>query len=178
MNPDHLQTVLAHYPDVFQPELGMMKDFKAKIFVDPTVSPHFCKARSVPYAMRSLVEAELDKLVDQGILTPVKPTDWAAPIVPVMKADKTSVRICGDFKQTVNKASPIDKYSISRIEDLFTKLPGGRTFTKLDMSQGYQQLCLDEESQKFVVIILLKDFSAIINYPLIISSAPGIFQSH
>ena len=44
VNSDHLKTVLAHYSDVFQPELGMMKDFKAKIFVDPTVTPRFCKA--------------------------------------------------------------------------------------------------------------------------------------
>ena len=176
MNPDHLQTVLAHYSDVFQPELGMMKDFKAKIYVDPTVPPRFCKARSVPYAMRSLVEAELDKLVDQGILTPVKHADWAAPIVPVMKADKKSVRICGDFKQTVNKASPIDKYPIPRIEDLFAKLAGGRTFTKLDMSQAYQQLCLDEESQKFVVINTSKGLFRYNRLPFGISSAPGIFQ--
>ena len=54
----------------------MMKDFiKAKIFVNPTVPPCFCKGQSVPYVMRSLVEAELDKLVDQGILTPVKHAD-------------------------------------------------------------------------------------------------------
>ena len=55
--------------------------------------------------MRSLVEAELDKLVDQGILTPVQHADWATPIVPIMKADQKSVRICGDFKQTVNKVT-------------------------------------------------------------------------
>ena len=96
-----------------------MKDFKAKIFVDPTVPPRFCKARPVPYAMRLLVESELDKLVDQRILTPVQHADWAAPIVPIMRADQKSVRICGDFKQTVNKASTIDKYPIPKIEDLF-----------------------------------------------------------
>ena len=55
---------------------------------------------------------------------------WSAPIVPVMKADCQSVRICGDFKQTVNKAPPLDKY-------LFSQLAGGQKFTKLDMSQAY-----------------------------------------
>ena len=176
VNPDHLQTVLTQYSDVFQPELGMMKDFKAKIFVDPTIPLRFCKARSVPYAMRSLVEAELDKLVNQGILTPVKHADWAAPIVPIMKADRKSVRICGDFKQTVNKASPIDKYPIPKIEDLFAKLAGGQKFTKLGMSQAYQQICLDEESQKFVVINTSKGLFRYNRLPFGISSAPGIFQ--
>ena len=130
----------------------MLKDFKVKIFVDPSVPPHFYKARSIPYAMRPLVEAELDKLVDQGILTAVQHADWAAPIVPIMKADQKSVRICGDFKLTVNKASPLDKYPIPKVEDLFARLAGGHKFTKLDMSQAYQQLCLDEDSKKYVVI--------------------------
>ena len=52
-----------------------------------------------------MVEAELDKLVTQGILMPVQHADWAAPIVPIMKADKKSVRICGDYKQTVTTRS-------------------------------------------------------------------------
>ena len=83
VNSDQLQTVLTQYSEVFKPELGTMKNFKAKIFVNPTVPPRFC----VLYAMRLLVEAELDKLVTQGILTPVEYADWAAPIVPIIKAD-------------------------------------------------------------------------------------------
>ena len=73
----------------------------------------------MPYAMRPLVETQLDKLVQENILTPIKHADWAAPIVPVMKADQKSVQICGDFKQTVNKASTLDKYPIPKIEDQF-----------------------------------------------------------
>ena len=96
---DQLQAVLTQYSDVFTPELGKMRIFKAKIFMDPSVLPRFYKARSVPYAMKLLVEAELDKLVKQGILTPVQHADWAAPIVLIMKADQKSVRICGDFSE-------------------------------------------------------------------------------
>ena len=50
---------------------------------------------------------------------------WAAPIVPV-KEDGT-IRICGDYKQTVNKATKCDKYSIPKTEDIFAALnKGGR----------------------------------------------------
>ena len=51
------------------------------------------------YAYRALVNKELDRLVDQDVLTPVQFADWAAPIVPVLQSDKQSVRICGDFKK-------------------------------------------------------------------------------
>ena len=55
----------------------------------------------------------------------------------------------GDFKQTVHQASKLDRYPIPRIQDLFATLAGGKTFTKLDMSQAYQ---LDEGSQALVTI--------------------------
>ena len=176
VNIDKLQEVLNQYSDVFNPGVGTLKEYKAHIFVDPTVPPKFCKARSIPYAMRPLVETQLDKLVQEGILTPMQHADWAAPIVPVMKADRQSVRICGDFKQTVNKASPLDKYPIPKIEDLFSQLAGGQKFTKLDMSQAYQQICLDDDSKKYVVINTLKGLFQYNRLPFGISSAPGIFQ--
>ena len=70
----------------------------------------------------------------------------------VLKADGKSVRVCGDFKVTINQASRLDRYPIPKIEDLLARLAGGKLFTKLDMSQAYQQLLLNEESKKYVVI--------------------------
>ena len=91
-------------------------------------------------------EEELDRLVKEGILEPVQFSEWAAPIVPVVKSDHKSVLICGDFKLTVNQASKLNWCPIPRMEDLFTRLAGGKVFSKLDLSQTYQQVLLDEES--------------------------------
>ena len=95
------------------------------------------------------MEAELEKLVKQRILEPVSFSDWAAPIVPVMKADKKSIRICGDFKLTLNCVCKVDHYPIPKIEDLFAKLSGGVMFSKIDLSQAYQQLELDIRGIQF-----------------------------
>ena len=86
--------------------------------------------------------------MSEGIIKPVQFADWAAPIVPVVKSDGKSLRISGDFKLTVNQASKLDRYPIPKVEDLFAKLAGGKAFTKLDMSQAYHQLLLDDESRK------------------------------
>ena len=64
----------------------------------------------------------------------------------------TYVRICGDFKPTANQVSKLDCYPIPKIEDLFSQLAGGKSFTKLDLSQDYQQICLDVESKPYVTI--------------------------
>ena len=48
------------------------------------------------------MEEELERLIKEGTLEPVQFAEWAASIVPVLKSDKSSVRICGDFRQMVN----------------------------------------------------------------------------
>ena len=90
--------------------------------------------------------------MEEGTLEPVQFAGWAATIVMVLKSDKISSRICGDFKQTVNPVSKLDKYSIPKVKDLFATLIGGKLFLKVDLSQAYQQLPLEEESKKLVMI--------------------------
>ena len=78
-------------------------------------------------------------------------SEWAAPIVPVPKGDG-GIRICGDYKVTVNPHLKVDQYPVPTAEDLFVTLAGGQTFTKLDLSHAYQQVVLDEDSRKYVTV--------------------------
>ena len=172
---DGLSVLLQKYSDVFSEKLGTLKNFQAKLFVDDS-KPIYCKARPVPYCIRSKVDSQIDKLLEQNIIEPVPFSDWAAPIVPVLKSDK-SIRICGDFKLTVNRVSKLDRYPIPKIADLFTELSGGTTFTKLDMSQAYQQLELDDQSKSYAVINTHRGLFRYNRLPFGISSAPGIFNA-
>ena len=61
---------------------------------------------------------ELERLV-KGTLEPVDYAEWAAPIVAVLKSDRKSVRICGDFHMTVNPVSKLNRYPLPMVEDLF-----------------------------------------------------------
>lgn len=144
--------------------------------MDASIPPKFCRPRSVPYAMRELVDKELSRLEQEGIIEPVQFAEWAALIVPVLKEDRASVRICGDYKLTVNQAPKLDSYPIPKIKDLFATLAGGKNFSKLDMSQSYQQLPLEEESKKYVVINTQWGLYRYNRLLFGISSAPGIFQ--
>ena len=92
------------------------------MLLDSGATPKFCKAHSVSYFYQEKVENKLDRLVDERMLEPVKYSEWAFPLVAVLKQDKQSVRICGNFKQTVNPVSKPDKYPISKVEHLFAKL--------------------------------------------------------
>ena len=171
-----LHVLLDKYSEVFSEELGTMVGQKATIDITPEAKPRFHKARTVPYAYRQKVEDELTRLVSEGILEPIDSSEWAAPIVPVIKSDKKSVRICGDFRVTVNPVSRLHRYPIPKIEDLFATLKGGKVFTKIDLSQAYQQLILDDESRDLCVINTHKGLYRYTRLPFGVASAPGIFQ--
>ena len=68
-----------------------------------------------------------------------------------MKSDGI-VRICGDYKVTVNRESQVEQYPIPRLENLLVKLGKGNLFSKLDMSHAYNQMMLDEESQNILAL--------------------------
>lgn len=53
---------------------------------------------------------------------------------------------------TINRVSNFDNYPIPKVEDLLESLGGGEKFTKLDLSQAYQQLLLEDESKHYPTI--------------------------
>ena len=90
----------------------------------PDAVPKFCKSRSVPFSIKEVFEEEVVKLERAGILETVTYREWAAPIVAVPKKDG-KIRICGDYKVTVNQALEVDKYN----QMIFLQLwPEGKSF--------------------------------------------------
>uniref|UniRef100_A0A1X7TPJ2 Reverse transcriptase n=1 Tax=Amphimedon queenslandica TaxID=400682 RepID=A0A1X7TPJ2_AMPQE len=180
-----LETFRSHFPFKVLEEssLNTFKDLFRRV-VNSTrkdllclvVTPKFYKPRPIPYAYKKKVEDELQRLSDLGIVSLIQFSEWAAPIVPVLKSDKVNVRICGDYSVTVNKASKLESYPIPKLDDLLAALSGGTIYTKLDMSQAYQQLELDDDSKCFTVINTHKGLFTYNRLPFGISSAPAIFQ--
>ena len=170
-----LRAVLDRHGEVFRDELGRAKGVTATIQVDPKVRPRFFKPRTIPYALKAKVDQELARLERADVIEPIQYSDWAAPIVPVLKRDG-SVRICGDYKVTVNRASTIDTYPLPRVNDLFASLAGGKTFSKLDLAHAYQQIPIDEKSQQLVVINTHRGLFRYKRLPFGVASAPAIFQ--
>lgn len=76
---------------------------------------------------------ELSKLEALGIISPVASSDYATPIVPITKRDG-SVRICGDYKVTVNPVLDTERYPLPKADELFSVLAGAENFSKTDLS--------------------------------------------
>ena len=146
-----LHTTIRSHPNAFQPGLGTIKGITAKLEMKHDAQPYFCKARPVPYAHQEALEAEYSRVESEGIVERVEFSDWATPVVHILKADGTTWSF-GDYAVTINPQLNVPRYPISLPEDVFVKLRGGKRFTKLDLKRAYQQLPLDPDSQQYVTI--------------------------
>ena len=129
----------------------------------------------MPFALNERIEKDFERLVKEDIYEPIQYSKRAAPTVPILKDDGT-VRICGDYKQTINQASLCDKYPVPKTEDLFATLNSGENFSKLDLSHAYQQLLLSPESRPLLTVNTHKGLFQPKRLQFGIHSASGIFQ--
>ncbi len=127
------------------------------------------------HRLRPKVEASLEKLEQEGVLEKVTHSEWGSPIVVVPK--KTGgVRICGDYKVTLNQVLDVDQHPLPKPSDLFATLAGGKVFSKLDLTQAYHQMEVEEKFQHLLTITTHKGLYRYRRLPFGISSAPALFQ--
>lgn len=158
-----LQEVLDRHQPVFQPGLSKMRRVEAK--------PHYYWPRSVPYALTGTIEEEQERLVEEGTLEPIETANWAAPIVPVLKSNKKSIRISDYFCFIVNPVAKLDNCPIPKVETFFREARASLNWTS---NKPYQQLPLEEDSKDFVVIKTHKGLFRYTPLPYGVASAPGI----
>ena len=148
MTPDTVEAVLLKHSNLFRDELGIIIGESLPNYTSVPL-PRFYHPRSIPYALGSRVDQSLEKLVCEEILEAVQFAEWEAPIVPVVKRDG-SIRICGDYKLTVNQIAQVDTYPLPLVQDILASFANGKSFTKLDLAHAYQQLSLDNDSRSYM----------------------------
>ena len=121
-----------------------------------------------------IVSRELDRLEAAGILEKVECSDLAVAIVPVPKKDGT-MRVCGDFNVTINPMLQVDQHPLPNPNELLSTRAGGKTFTKLDLTAAYQQMLLDDESDKLVTLNTHKGLCKCTRLPFGVASAQALF---
>ena len=120
------------FKDVFSKGLGCLKTVKTKLYLQNDAVPVYCKPRVVPFALRPKVEAEIENLLKENVISPIEHSEWATPVVPVVKKNGT-IRLCGDFKVSVNPFFLPNSYPMPTISDIQEKLNGGKCFSKIDL---------------------------------------------
>ncbi|KAK9739143.1 hypothetical protein QE152_g9270 [Popillia japonica] len=198
---EHIRKLLATYGCLFDNKLGKMEGIQAHLKIKEGATPVFVKSRPVPFALLDKIENELDLLVNEGILSKVDNSLWASPIVPVSKANG-DIRICGDFKVSINpylvvdeyhlptidellagdfkvSINPylvVDEYHLPTIDELLATMAGGDKFTKIDLSRAYLQLEVAPEDRHLLTLNTHKGLYQANRLLYGVASAPAIWQ--
>lgn len=171
-----INEIQTNYKDVFKKDRSShIKNMQAKLKLKDGAIPIFHKAYSIPYAMKEEVERELLNLEKSGIIKRVQHSEWASPIVLAKRNDR-KIRVCVDYKVTVNKMLDIEHYPLPLPEDIFNELSGAGNFCVLDLSGAYQQLLLDEHSREYLTINTHLGLFQPTRLQFGISSGPSVFQ--
>uniref|UniRef100_A0A5S6Q766 RNA-directed DNA polymerase n=1 Tax=Trichuris muris TaxID=70415 RepID=A0A5S6Q766_TRIMR len=167
------------YPDVFTNTTGTILGYEAEVHLRDEARPKLFKPRPVPFALRGQIDNELNRLLKEDVLeqvdTATMPIEWASPIVCVVKPSG-KIRICRDFKVTINPHVILDHHPLPRFEELITKLNGGTLFSVIDLKDAYLQMMVSPDSRKYLVIATHRGYFRYKRLPFGLSFAPALFQ--
>lgn len=167
--------IKAKFPRLFEAKLGLCNKTKASLTLKPGSKPIFRKARPVPFAATAPIEAELKRLQLMNVISPIEYSDYAAPIVVVKKSDGR-IRICADYSTGLNDSLEPNKYPLPTPEDINSKLAEFKYFSKIDLSDAFLQIELDDDAKKLMAINTHCGMFQVNRLQPGIKTAPGFFQ--
>ena len=127
----------------------------------------------LPHARRALVNQEVEKMLKMGVIQPSS-SEWCSPVLLVPKKDG-STRFCIDFRR-LNSVAKFDAYPMPSIDDLLDSLGGAKFISSLDLTRGYWQIPLSEESQQKPAFSTPQGLFEFVTMPFGLSGAPATFQ--
>lgn len=172
-----INSILGNYSNLFKENTGVAKNFTYNIELKPDVSPVFKRARPVPFSLQSRVEDELLRLENENIITKVSFSDWATPVVPVVKPNG-AIRLCADYSVTVNPNIKVPQHPFPGFEEIFSKLSGGQLFTTLDIRTAFLHIPTSKASSKILTINTHKGLYNVNRLMYGISAAPAVWQNY
>lgn len=170
-----LESILSSHQQVFDDNPGLFNLQTVKLNMRQDAVPIFLKPRPLPIAMVKKVDEELERLTKLGTITPCNYSDWGTPLVAVSKKND-QIRLCGDYKVTLNKYLIPDRHPIPKIEDIFSKLRGGTLYSRIDLKEAYTQMELDDEAKKLCAWSTHRGVYTVNRMPYGITPATSIFQ--
>ena len=149
---------------MFSEGLGQCMKTEVRFELKDNIRPVFKAKRNVPFLALDAVNQELEYLEKMEVISKVDNSDWAAPTVYVKKKNK-KIRVCANFSTRLNDSLKKHIYPLPSPEDIFSKLNGGKAFSKIDLSKAYLQVKVDKECSKLLAINTHKGIFKLNHFP-------------
>jgi len=169
---EEVRTILEGYEDVFTDVPGKTHVTQCKIEVCSSEVIRI-KPYPIPYNLHSAVKEELQSMKDLGIIEPSE-SPYSSPLcVSPKKGNK--IRLCLDLRQ-LNKIVSYDAEPMCDPEAIFSTISPSRYFSKLDLTKGYWQIPLSEESKKYTAFSTPEGLFQFTVLPFGLVNAPAVFN--
>ena len=162
----------AEYPEVFSDLPGRTTVCELKIETGEA-APRRSHPYRVPNRLKEGVRAEVEKLVEMGIVVP-STSPWASPVVPVPKQDG-SVRVCIDYRK-VNEVTTADPYYMASMEEILERVGSSQIISKIDLCKGFYQVVVEPQSQEKTAFVSPYGKFEFTRMPFGLKNAPATFQ--
>lgn len=163
------------FPNIFDKSLASpIQGFEAELVLKCD-TPIFKRAYDVPLRLKDKVIEHLKSLERDGVITPVDASEWASPVIVVIKKDG-GIRMVIDCKVSINKVIIPNTYPLPLVQDIFASLAGAKVFCSLDLAGAYTQLLLSKKSREIMVINTIIGLFVYNRLPQGASSSAAIFQ--
>ena len=98
------------------------------------------------------MKKEVARLVEQGVLSPIKSSEWVCPSFAIPKKNKT-IRFISDFRG-LNKKIKRKSFSLPLMHNIIPSIGKFKHATTIDLIMGYYSMLLDEKGRERCMIYL------------------------
>ncbi|KAM1523141.1 hypothetical protein ACFX10_013192 [Malus domestica] len=124
-----------------------------KLHVDPVAKPVIQQRRHFGPKQVTIIEVEIDKLLEAGFIEEAAHSAWLANVMLVKKKENDKLRVCVDCTD-LNKACPNDSYPLPRIDLLLDSTSGNQLLSFLDAYSSYNQIAMYEPDKEKIAFVI------------------------
>ena len=163
-----------------------------RILLEEGYKPSVESQRRLNPIMKEVVQKEVLKWLDTGVIYPISDSAWVSPVQVVPKKGGTTVirtennillpsrtvtgwRICIDYRK-LNKATRKDHFPLPFLDHMLDRLAGHEYYCFLDGYFGYNQIAIAPEDQEKTTFTCPYGTFAFRRMPFGLCNEPGTFQ--
>ena len=168
--------LLARYIDITEdkPEKEVDVPYRHIVTLFPGSQPFKERPRTIPLKYREAVKKKFAEMVKLGWFKKAE-SYFGSPIHITPKQNGSDFRIVFDFRK-LNKLIVKDAYPIPHLRDFTRDLYGCRYFSNLDIQSAFFRIKVDENSQKYLGVLLETELYVCTRLPQGLANASSSFQ--